>query len=69
MFLGYTPLPPGLVESRFYARESIKIFGFKELIDKIFRTKDLASGESVPRRYARRDSFGDLSELRQEAHH
>jgi hypothetical protein len=49
------------VESRFYPGESIKIFGFKELIDKIFRTKDLASGESVPRRYAQRDSFADLS--------
>jgi hypothetical protein len=49
------------VESRFYAGESIKIFAFKELIGKIFRTKDLASRESVPRRYAQRDSFADLS--------
>ena len=50
---GY-PLPLGRVESKVYALESTKIFGFKELIDKIFRTKDLASGKFVLRRYARR---------------
>jgi hypothetical protein len=48
------PLPPGQLESEVYARESTKIFGFKELIDKIFRTKDLASANFVLRRYAQR---------------
>ena len=53
---GY-PLPSGHLESEAYARESTKIFGFKELIDKIFRTKDLASEKLVLRRYARRVSY------------
>jgi len=33
---------------------STKIFGFKELIEKIFRTEDLVSGTVVPGRYAQR---------------
>src|SRR5580700_1988324 len=51
------PPPLGLVESRGYAGESSKIFGFKELIGKIFRTKDLASGTILPGRYAQRVSY------------
>jgi hypothetical protein len=45
------------MESGTYTLETTKIFGFKELIDKIFRTKDLASGITVPRRYARRVTY------------
>jgi hypothetical protein len=52
-----TPSPPGPMESGTYTRDSTKIFGFKELIAKIFRTKDLASGTVVPGRYAQRVSY------------
>jgi hypothetical protein len=57
-----TPLPPGPMESGTYTRDSTKIFGFKELIAKIFRTKDLASGTVAPGRYARRVMYirGDV---------
>jgi hypothetical protein len=46
-FEGYTPLPPGLLESAVYAASTAKIFGSKELTGKIFRTKDL-SPEASP---------------------
>jgi hypothetical protein len=42
-------------------REKAKIFEFKELIDKIFRTKDLASGAVVLGRYARRAFISHLA--------
>lgn len=34
--------------------KSCKIFGFKELIGKIFKAKELASGRLLPGRYAQR---------------
>jgi hypothetical protein len=45
------------VESGTYGEESTKISGSKELIGKIFRTKDLVSGTVVPGRYAQRVSY------------
>ena len=41
-FEGDTPPPPGPLESSAYAAYTAKIFGFKELTGKIFRTKDLS---------------------------
>jgi hypothetical protein len=52
LLLADPPHPPGRVECNKLKRERAKIFGFKGLIDKIFRTKDLASGGSVAERYA-----------------
>jgi hypothetical protein len=37
--------------------KSRKIFGFKELIGKIFRTKELVPGRIVAGRYAQRGSY------------
>lgn len=37
--------------------KSCKIFGFKELIGKIFKAKELASGRLLPGRYAQRASY------------
>jgi hypothetical protein len=45
-----------------YAREGTKIFDVKELIGKIFRTKDLASGAAILWGHARRVSFADSLE-------
>jgi hypothetical protein len=52
-----TPLPPDLVESSGYAGERTKIFDFKELIGKIFRTKHLAHDARVLQGHARRVTF------------
>ena len=50
---GYTPLPPWSCGISGLRGNSRKVFGFKELTGKIFRTKDLALERLVPRRYAR----------------
>jgi hypothetical protein len=57
------PPSPLVLWNETHTRESgAKIFGFKELIDKIFRTKDLASADPAPERYARRVTYIEMDE-------